>query len=119
MEYVRGPLVIPFFVVQIGIGALLPLAVLTTLIVRGTKGKVMIAAVTISAMLVVMSVLMMRWNVVIGGQEISKTGRGLLEYHLPFWGREGALAAASVVLMPLGVLWVLARLFPPWVKAHE
>lgn len=118
MEYVRGPLVVPFFIVQIGIGALVPLLVLTTLIAKGTKGKVLIAAVTISAMLVVMSVLMMRWNVVIGGQEISKTGRGLLNYHLTFWGREGALAAASVVLMPLVLLWILTRLFPPWVKAR-
>jgi Ni/Fe-hydrogenase subunit HybB-like protein len=117
MEYVRGPLIIPFFVVQIGIGALVPLIVLTTLIARGTTGKALIVGVTISAILVVISVLMMRWNVVIGGQEISKTGRGLLEYRLTYWGRESALAAAAVVLMPLGLLWILTRLFPPWVKA--
>ena len=32
------------------------------------------------AILVLLAVLMMRYNVVIGGQEISKTGKGLLHY---------------------------------------
>ena len=33
--------------------------------------------------LVLLSVFMMRWNVVIGGQELAKTGQGLLEYGVP------------------------------------
>ncbi len=37
---------------------------------------------------------MMCWNVVIGGQEIAKTAKGLLSYHPPLFGREGLLAAA-------------------------
>ena len=61
---------------------------------RGTTGKALIAGVTASACLVLFSVFMMRWNVVIGGQEISKTGKGLLTYHLLIFHREGLLAAA-------------------------
>ena len=57
---------------------------------------------------------MMRWNVVIGGQEISKTGKGLLSYHLEFLGQEGALVAIILMLAPLAVLLVMIRLFPPW-----
>jgi predicted membrane protein len=56
----------------------------------------------------------MRWNVVIGGQEISKTGKGLLSYKLHFWGKEGALVAALLTIAPLGLLYILTRLFPPW-----
>lgn len=114
VEYVGGPLVVPFFVLQLGAGSLLPLALLTFLIVRGTRGRALVSAVAASALLVLFSVLMMRWNVVIGGQEIAKTGKGLLDYRLELLGREGALAAAAVVLAPLLLLSVMTRIFPPW-----
>jgi predicted membrane protein len=61
-----------------------------------------------------MSVFMMRWNVVIGGQMISKTLKGLLSYTPPLFGRESLLAAILVMAAPFGLLWVLTRLFPPW-----
>jgi len=76
-------------VLQFGIGAILPLLLLSYMIWRGTTGKALIAGVTLSACLVLLSVFMMRWNVVIGGQEISKTGKGLPRYHLQFLGHEG------------------------------
>jgi len=66
---------------------------------------------------VLFSVFMMRWNVVIGGQEISKTGKGLLSYQLPFFGKEGALMAIILILAPIAVLFGLTRLFPPWADA--
>ena len=114
MEYVTGRLVIPFFVVQFVIGAVTPILVLSYLFFRGTTGKALVAAVTGSACLVLLSVFMMRWNVVIGGQEISKTGKGLLDYHLLFFHREGLAAALAVVAAPFVLLLVVTRLFPPW-----
>jgi Ni/Fe-hydrogenase subunit HybB-like protein len=116
MEYVKGPLLVPFFVLQFGVGSLVPIATLTFMIWRGTTGKPLIAAVTASAVLVLLAVLMMRWNVVIGGQEIAKTGKGLLVYHPTVFGREGILAAASVVVTPFVLLWIMVRLFPPWAE---
>ena len=114
MEYVMGPLVVPFFILQFGIGAVTPITVITYLIWRGTTGKALIVGVTVSAVLVLFSVLMMRWNVVIGGQEISKTGQGLVHYHMQLFGREGLLATIAVVAAPLALLAVLVRLLPPW-----
>ncbi len=116
MEFVKGPLVVPFFILQFGIGSVLPLLVLTFLIWRGTAGNALVAGVAGCAFLVLLSVLMMRWNVVIGGQEIAKTGKGLLSYHPPILGREGLLAAAGVLITPFVLLSVMVRLFPPW---HE
>ncbi len=114
MEYVTGPLVVPFFVVQFGVGAVTPIAVISYLISRGTTGKALIVGVTVSAALVLLSVLMMRWNVVIGGQEISKTGQGLVNYQMHIWGREGLLSTIAVVAAPLMLLAVAVRLLPPW-----
>jgi Ni/Fe-hydrogenase subunit HybB-like protein len=114
IAYVNGPLLIPYFVLQFGIGAIFPLLLLSYMIWRGTTGKALIAGVTLSACLVLLSVFMMRWNVVIGGQEISKTGRGLLDYQMQVFGREGLLVAALLLLAPLATLFGLTRFFPPW-----
>jgi predicted membrane protein len=116
MEYVKGPLVVPFFVLQFGVGSLLPLLVLTFMIWRGTTGKTLITGVAASAVLVLLAVLMMRWNVVVGGQEIAKTGKGLLAYHPVIFGREGVLAAAAVIVVPFVLLSIMVRLFPPWAQ---
>jgi Ni/Fe-hydrogenase subunit HybB-like protein len=114
IAYVNGPLLIPYFVLQFAVGAILPLLWLSYMIWRGTTGKALIAGVTLSACLVLLSVFMMRWNVVIGGQEISKTGKGLLAYHLQFFGHEGLLVAILLLLAPLATLFGLTRFFPPW-----
>jgi Ni/Fe-hydrogenase subunit HybB-like protein len=114
MQYVTGRLVIPFFVIQFAIGAVTPILALSYLIWRGTTGKALVAGVTASACLILLSVFMMRWNVVIGGQEIAKTGKGLLDYHLLIFHREGLAAALSVVAAPFALLFFATRLFPPW-----
>jgi len=116
VEYVTGPLLVPFFILQFSIGALIPLAVLSYMIWRGTTGKALIVGVTVSALLVLFQVWMMRWNVVIGGQEIAKTGKGLLSYQLVLLHREGLLTAVSVAVAPLLLLWATVRVLPPWQK---
>ncbi len=118
MEFVKGPLIIPFFVLQFGLGSVLPLIIITFLIWRGTRGTALIVGITGCAILVLLAVLMMRYNVVIGGQEISKTGKGLIYYHPPLFGREGLLAAGIVLAVPMILLAILVRLFPPWEEAH-
>jgi predicted membrane protein len=117
MQYVTGPLLVPYFILQFAVGAITPFLWLSYMIWRGTTGRALVVGVTVCACLVLFSVFMMRWNVVIGGQEISKTGKGLLSYQLPFWGKEGALMAIILTMAPLGLLYVLTRLFPPWADA--
>ena len=114
MEYVQGPLIVRLFVVQFGIGALLPIMIIAGMIARDTRGQAFVVGLTISALLVLMSVFMMRWNVVIGGQEISKTMKGLLTYIPPLYGRQGIIAGCAVMAAPFVLLWFLTRIFPPW-----
>jgi len=114
MQYVQGPLFFRYFILQFGIGALLPIAIMSIMIERNIRGKAFIVGATICALLVLMNVLLMRWNVVIGGQEISKTGKGLLSYPLPLWGRESLASAGTLLIAPFVLLSLLVRLFPPW-----
>ena len=114
LEFVKGPLIIPFFVLQFGVGSVLPLVLITFMLWRGVTGNALIWGVAGCAVLVLLSVLMMRYNVVIGGQEISKTGKGLVAYHPTIFGREGLLAAGAVLTIPILLILVMVRLFPPW-----
>ena len=119
LVFVSGPLFVPYFVLQFGIGAFLPIGILAFLIFGKVGGRTLVVGAVVSALLVLMSVFMMRWNVVIGGQMISKTLKGLLSYTPPLLGRESLLAAVFVMAAPFGLLWVLTQLFPPWDDADK
>jgi Ni/Fe-hydrogenase subunit HybB-like protein len=116
MTYVQGPLFWRFFVLQFGLGALVPVFLMGIMLAINLKGRAFVIGSTISAFLVLMNVLLMRWNVVIGGQEISKTGKGLLTYIMPMFGHESIFSATVVLVAPFILLFILIRLFPPWVE---
>jgi len=98
--------------------SLLPFVVVTVLIVRKVGGKALIGWMSFSSVLLMSAVLAMRWNVVIGGQELSKTAKGVLTYIPGLWGREGVVWAVTVLCSSLVFLWVLARLLPPWERVQ-
>ncbi len=114
LDYVGSRLLIPFFTLQFGIGSLVPVLALTFVIWRGTTGRALVTAITGAGTLVLLAVLMMRWNVVIGGQEISKTGQGILKYSPEIFSREGLLAAGAALIAPFILLTFATRFFPPW-----
>jgi Ni/Fe-hydrogenase subunit HybB-like protein len=75
MEYVQGPLFFRYFVLQFGIGALLPIAVIGLIAAFNIRGRAFVVGATGCALLVLLNVLMMRWNVVIGGQRSASRPR--------------------------------------------
>ena len=118
--FVTTRLVVPFFVLQVGVGAVTPILILSYMFWRGVAGRALVAGITVSALLILLNVIMMRFNVVIGGQEISKTCVGLLSFPWVFLGREGVLAAASVLVAPMLLLLAMVRLLHPWQEpAHS
>jgi len=64
-----------------------------------------------SAVLILIGVLAMRWNVVIGGQLFSKSLRGVMSYKLNFVGMEGWLMGAFLMVLPFIILTVFVKLF--------
>ncbi|MBI5382685.1 MAG: polysulfide reductase NrfD [Opitutae bacterium] len=67
----------------------------------------------ISAVLIMVGVLMMRWNVVIGGQLFSKSLRGFTTFKLEPAGQEGWLMGLALMILPFVILGVLVRYFLP------
>jgi predicted membrane protein len=64
-----------------------------------------------TAVLILIGVLAMRWNVVIGGQLFSKSLRGFMSYKLEFAGSEGWLLSLGLLVLPFIVLTVLVKYF--------
>ena len=101
-------------VLQIYLGTIAPLVLLalTQLFKFSEKTRKRIYAV--SGALTLIGIFAMRWNVVIGGQLFSKSFLGYTTYKIGFVAKEGLLPAVALMLLPLGILWVLVKLLPPW-----
>ena len=114
MQYVTGPLLIPYFVLQIGIGALTPLLWLSYMIWRGTTGKAMVVGrdgVRLPGAVLSVHDALERGDRRAGNLQDRQRPAELSPASV---GKEGALMAIILTLAPLGLLYVLTRLFPPW-----
>jgi Ni/Fe-hydrogenase subunit HybB-like protein len=65
----------------------------------------------VSAVLILIGVFAMRWNVVMGGQFFSKSLRGVMSYKLEFAGVEGWFMGLILLSLPFMILTVLIKLF--------
>ena len=104
-------------VVQIFLGTLVPLCLLAlTQLVRlaeAARKRIYVLA----GSLTLIGIFAMRWNVVIGGQLFSKSFLGYTTYKLDFATREGLLPSILLLLLPLGILFCLVKILPPWTDA--
>ena len=105
-----------FFGIQLYLGTLIPLALLFCALMLGFSRAVTTALITLASTLMLAGVLAMRWNVVVGGQLISKSLRGYTEYEWIFGGREGIFMVSLLLLLPFVIFIVLARVLPPWLE---
>lgn len=114
MEYMaREKLFYTLNVGQAMVGTLIPLILLGTLQLfrkrfpEMTRRRMYFA----SALMIVVGVAAMRWNVVIGGQLFSKSLRGIMAYKMEFAGMEGWLMGAILLTLPFIILTVFVKLF--------
>jgi len=105
-------------VLQIFVGTLLPIALLGLTQVTKIAENTRKAIYSIAGAVTLVSILAMRWNVVIGGQLFSKSFLGYTSYKMGFATREGLLPAIILILLPFVILYVLVKLLPPWPKSE-
>ncbi|MGD9019522.1 MAG: polysulfide reductase NrfD [Desulfuromonadales bacterium] len=109
---------VKIFVMQYGLGNLLPFLML---LVPGLTTR----RAAVASILVLFGVLMMRWNVVIGGQAFSLTFAGFMHYHLPIVPhnmetfKEGLAGAALVCVTPFIIFYFLNMIFPAFMTEDE
>jgi len=102
-----------YLTVQMIVGGLIPLILLGIVVMmnRYLNEKLRNVLTTSAAFLCLIQVFAMRWNIVIGGQLMSKSLRGLRQHYEPdVYGREGILMAIALVIVPFVILWVFDRL---------
>ena len=114
-QYIPGS----FFGLQLGMGALLPLIMLTLGRSKKLSPSLRTGLTFVSGLMVVVGVFAMRWNVVIGGQLVSKSLRGFTSYTPSFFSMEGILPAVVVLALPFAILAIVSRILPPWQQAAK
>jgi predicted membrane protein len=83
------------------------------------KDSIYLIVAPLVSILLLMQVMFMRWNVVIGGQLMSKSHRGYTEFHPEWFDREGIIAVLIVMCLPLILLFILGKIFPFWMEDEE
>jgi Ni/Fe-hydrogenase subunit HybB-like protein len=111
-----GPLYNTYWLYQVKIFSVIPFILLGVLSLVKLKDRVILFFAPIVSFMILIQVLLMRWNVVIGGQLMSKSTRGQVTF-VPEWlGREGILVAICIMIAPIVILFILSRIFPLWLE---
>ncbi len=106
-------------VLQILVGTVVPIVVLGVLQFIRVPERARRVLYGVSAVLTLIGIFSMRWNVVIGGQLFSKSFLGYTSYKLDLVSREGLPVAAVLMVLPFVVLYVLMKLLPPWPAVQD
>ena len=109
-----GPLYVSYVVLQVIIFSVIPFLLLSWMnLFRLGDSMVRIFAPVVSLM-ILFQVLLMRWNVVIGGQLMSKSERGAVYFHPEWFEKEGILTAIIIMALPVVILFLLSKILPFW-----
>jgi Ni/Fe-hydrogenase subunit HybB-like protein len=111
---VKTRLFLSHIVVQILLGTILPILMLAAVQVMHVGEQARRRIYASAGVLTLIGIFAMRWNVVIGGQLFSKSLLGYTTYKMGIAEREGLLPAVLVMVLPLVILAVLLKVFPPW-----
>jgi Ni/Fe-hydrogenase subunit HybB-like protein len=103
-----GSYVIGQFAILSGV----PLLLLGYVVLSEVAGKRLLLITNLAALCVVLQVLVMRFNVVIGGQLISKSDRGYVDFHFEWFAREGVIPTLIILAAPFATYWILSKLLP-------
>jgi Ni/Fe-hydrogenase subunit HybB-like protein len=111
-ELLTTRLAFSYVTMQMIVGGLIPLILLAVVVLmnRYLHDKVRNTLATVAAILTLLQVFSMRWNIVIGGQLMSKSLRGLRSPYEPeVFGREGILMAIALFAAPFVILFIFDR----------
>jgi len=111
---VRTQLYLPHIVIQIMLGTIVPILLLGFVKLVKVSEAARKGAYAVAAVLTLIGIFAMRWNVVIGGQLFSKSFLGYTTYKMELVHREGLLPAILLMILPFVILWFLTRLLPPF-----
>jgi Ni/Fe-hydrogenase subunit HybB-like protein len=104
-QLIFGRLKVSYVWIQVIVGSLVPFLLLPVAMMPRLAPKTTFRVAGFASLLVLLQVLVMRWNVVVGGQSYSKSFRGFVDYVVHVPGREGLITATVVLCLPLVLMW--------------
>ena len=108
----KGPLFHSYVIGQVLILSVIPFFVLGCVVLLKMKDKLVLYLANLGSFMLVLQVLFMRYNTVVGGQLISKSERGFVEYDWTFFTSEGVVTCAIILAMPFIVYYIISRFLP-------
>jgi Ni/Fe-hydrogenase subunit HybB-like protein len=108
----NGPLFGSYVITQVLVLSVIPVILLGYVTLSRIKEKKMLYLANLGSFMLVLQVLFMRFNVVVGGQLISKSERGFVDYHWEIFGGEGVLVAATILAAPFVTFYLISRFIP-------
>jgi Ni/Fe-hydrogenase subunit HybB-like protein len=111
-----GPLFNTFWVAQVGIFSVIPFFLLMFMSLIRFKDSLLLLFAPVASIMILIQVLLMRWNVVVGGQLMSKSERGATSFHPMWFEKEGILAAIVIMVAPVVILWGIGKILPFWME---
>ena len=109
---ITGPLWYTYVVGQILICSLGSFLLLTITVLFKLPQKLSNLLAFLTSGLLLIQVILMRWNVVIGGQLVSKSYRGFTSFMPGVLEKEGILVAAIIFIVPFLMLRQFDKIFP-------
>jgi len=109
---IMGPLYGSYIWGQVIILSFIPTLILGYVVLSRNRGKLMFYLANLASLMLLLQVLVMRFNVVVGGQLVSKSARGFVDYHWEFIGKEGLLTSALIFSGPFILYFIINRFIP-------
>lgn len=100
-----------FVVLQVGVGIVIPFIMLSIMLFIKKNETLYTYMACIAAGTALFEVWMMRWNIVIGGQQFSKSYVGFRGFDPGWFGPEGILTTIGLTLLPFVLLYLFSKLF--------
>lgn len=116
---VHGKLFVSMVIIQILVGSIGSMCLLSSTMIFNLSQKVRKILYALSAVISLVGIFAMRWNVVVGGQFFSKSLLGFTTYKMELAGREGLLSAILIMILPFFILAFLIYMLPPFGKTHQ
>ena len=115
----NGPLFGSYVITQVLVLSVIPIILLGYVTLSNSKDKNMLHLANLGSFMLVLQVLFMRFNVVVGGQLISKSERGFVDYHWEIFGGEGVLVSATILAAPFVTFYLVSRFIPIFEKSVQ
>ncbi|MBM3267519.1 MAG: polysulfide reductase NrfD [Candidatus Sericytochromatia bacterium] len=111
-KLITQQLVVSYVLLQLVVFSMVPFLLLASVVLFKVGDKLRNNLTWIASAMLLVQVLLMRWNVVVGGQLLSKSDHGFTTFHLEVGGREGLIVATGIMLAPFVVMWVFNKIVP-------